>query len=80
MKRIFAEVDPLEAEADKNAAEIDRLLKELDEVLSPVRLRAEQLGYLMTPVVVVNDRVKSAGYVPSLQEMREWVTAELAAC
>jgi hypothetical protein len=80
MKRISAEVDPLEAEADKNAAEIDRLLLELDEVMSPVRRRAEELGYLMTPVVVVNDKVKSAGYVPSLEELREWVVSELAGC
>lgn len=78
MKRIFAEADPLEAEADKNAEEIDRLLVELDEVLSPVRRRAEELGYLMTPVVIVNDKVKSAGYVPSLQQLRDWVVSELA--
>lgn len=78
MRAVFAELDVLEIDKEKNADEIDRLLKELDEVVGPVRRRAEELGYLMTPVVVVNNKVKSAGYVPALEEMRQWVVSELA--
>lgn len=77
MQRVFDELDLLKADEEGNANKIDRLLKELDEAILPVRRRAEELGYLMTPVVVVNDKVKSAGYVPAQQEIELWVKSEL---
>jgi hypothetical protein len=77
MHRLLDQLDILEVDEDVNAAQIDVLLRELDEVLAPVRERAEELHYLMTPVLVVNGQVKSAGYVPSQEEIQQWVQAEL---
>lgn len=78
MHRLLDELDLLETDQDANSGQIDALLRELDEVLEPVRKRAEELQYLMTPVLIINDRVMSAGYVPSEEEVRGWVRSELA--
>ena len=78
MHRLLDELDILEVDEEKNASQIDDRLKKLDEVLAPVRTRAEELGYFMTPVLVVNDKVKSAGYVPAQDEIHRWVQSEIS--
>lgn len=77
MKRVLAELDELKADEEKNEGLIDAKLKELQEVIKPVEDKARELGYLMTPVLVVNEKVKSMGYVPSKEEVRGWVEIEL---
>ena len=78
MDLIWEELDRLDADDESNADRIDTLLKELDLAIAAVRQRAEELGYLMTPVLVVNGKVKSAGYTPGEEEIRRWIKVELA--
>jgi predicted nucleic acid-binding Zn-ribbon protein len=77
MKRLLAELDELKADEEKNESLIDAKLKELQKAVQPVEDKARKLGYLMTPVLVVNEKVKSMGYVPTKDEIRGWVEIEL---
>ena len=77
MKKLLAELDTLKADEKKNESLIDARLKELEKVLEPVKKKARELGYLMTPVLVVNGQVKSMDYVPSVEEIRAWIEIEL---
>lgn len=43
----------------------------LDEVLMPLAMKAEEVGILMTPVVVIDRKVTFMGYVPSEIELRK---------
>lgn len=76
MKRVLGELDKLTGAEKKNEKEIDAKLKELEQVLSPVKAKAKELGYLMTPVLVVNGQVQSMDYVPSREEIRGWLEIE----
>lgn len=46
---------------------------ELDEVLRPCQERAESVGLLMTPILVVDGEVKHNGSVPSIEQLRSWI-------
>jgi hypothetical protein len=74
---LLAELDELKADEEKNESLIDAKLKELQQVIQVVENKARELGYLMTPVLVVNEKVKCMGYVPSIDEIRGWVEIEL---
>jgi hypothetical protein len=76
MKKLLGELDELKADEVKNEKLIDARLKELEKVLAPVKEKAKELGYLMTPVLVVNGQVKSMDYVPSKEEIRAWIEIE----
>jgi len=77
MKELLGELDELKADEDKNESLIDAKLKELEKAIQPIKDKAKELGYLMTPVLVVNEQVKSMDYVPSKEEIRGWVEIEL---
>ena len=77
LKRLLEELDELKADEGKNESLIDAKLKELQKAIKPVEDKAREMGYLMTPVLVVNEKVKSMGYVPSKDEIRGWVEIEL---
>lgn len=77
MGKLLRELDELKANEDKNEELIDARLKDLEKVLSPVKEKAKELGFLMTPVLVVNGQVKSMDYVPSKEEIRAWIELEL---
>jgi len=47
----------------------------LDEVLMPLKNKAEEVGILMTPVVVIDGKVAFMGYVPANEELRKKVLA-----
>jgi len=51
--------------------------KELDNELKPIKDKAEEMGYLLTPVLVINGQVKSAGFVPSKEQIRNWIESEI---
>ncbi len=51
--------------------------RELDNELMPYKGKAEEMGYLMTPVLVVNGQVKAMGFVPDKEKIREWIETEL---
>jgi hypothetical protein len=46
---------------------------EFDEVLRPCQKKAESVGLLMTPIVVVDGEVKHNGNVPSIEQLRSWL-------
>lgn len=77
MKKLLGELDVLKADEVKNERLIDARLKDLEKALEPVKKKAKELGYLMTPVLVVNGKVKSMDYVPSKEEIRAWIEIEL---
>ena len=76
MGKLMRELDELKADEGKNENLIDAKLKDLEKVLEPVKKKAKELGYLMTPVLVVNGKVKSMDYVPSKEEIRAWIEIE----
>lgn len=46
----------------------------LDEALRPYQLKAESVGMLMTPILVVFGEVKHHGSVPSIEQIRSWLS------
>jgi hypothetical protein len=76
MKRVMGEINELVKDEVKNEKQIDAKLKDLDKVLAPVKEKARELDYLMTPVLIVNGQVKSMDYVPSKEEIRAWIEIE----
>ena len=77
MGKLMQELDKLKADEENNENLIDNKLKELEIVLQPIKEKAKELGYLMTPVLAVNSQVKSMDYVPSKEEIRAWIEIEL---
>ena len=77
MIKLLRKLDELKADEAKNESLIDARLKDLEKVLAPVKKKAKELGYLMTPVLVINGEVKSMDYVPSKEEIRAWIEIEL---
>jgi hypothetical protein len=77
MQRLVKELDELKVDEEKNESLIDAKLKELEKAITPVKVKAKELGYLMTPVLIVNNQVKSMDYVPSKEEIRGWIEIEL---
>jgi len=49
----------------------------LDELLMPLKYKADEVGILMTPVVVIDGKVAFMGYVPPEEELRKRVREEL---
>ncbi|MCR4393259.1 MAG: thioredoxin family protein [Dehalococcoidales bacterium] len=76
MMKIMQELHELAKDEDKNEEIIDLKLKELENVLQPVKEKAREMGYLMTPVTVINGDIKSMDYVPGKDEIRAWIEIE----
>ncbi len=47
---------------------------EMDEALRPCQEHADSVGMLMTPVLVVDGEVKQHGSVPSIENLRLWLS------
>ena len=45
--------------------------QELDDLFMPLKEKSEQAGWLMTPVVLINDKVVHCGCVPELNVLRK---------
>jgi len=43
--------------------------KELDDIIMPCARKAEEQGWLMTPVLILDDKVAFMGYVPSKEDV-----------
>lgn len=43
--------------------------KELDDTMMPCARKAEEQGWLMTPVLILDDKVAFMGYVPSKEDV-----------
>lgn len=48
---------------------------ELDALLDPCREAADVLGFIMTPILVVNGTVKHHGSVSTVEQIREWLVS-----
>ena len=75
--RIMGEIDALVADEEKNENIILEKMQQIQEKLVPITQKAVEAGYLMTPVVVINEKIKSVGVVPNKQKMSDWVKEEL---
>lgn len=51
----------------------DAWTPELDSLLQPVEEQAERVGFLMTPVLIVDGQVRHHGSVPSREQIAEWL-------
>ena len=60
------------AEVGPDAPAADTWTPALDAMLEPCRAAAASVGYLMTPVVVVDGDVRHHGSVPSLRQLEAW--------
>jgi protein-disulfide isomerase len=49
----------------------------LDELLMPLKRKADEMGILMTPVVIIDGKVAFMGYVPPEEEIRRRIKEEL---
>ena len=76
MKLLTGEISKLIADQHYDENLIESKLKEVDNVLLPVKEKAKELGYLMTPVLIVNGRVKSMDYVPAKEQIQAWIEIE----
>jgi len=47
---------------------------EMDEALRPCQDKADSVGMLMTPILIVDGKVKQHGAVPSLEQLRSWLS------
>lgn len=74
---LMRELDELKADEENNEQQIDTKLRELEVVLEPIKEKAKELGYLMTPVLAINGQVKSMDYVPTKEDIRAWIEIEL---
>jgi hypothetical protein len=77
LHKLMGEIDDLERTGADVPGMIEGKLGEIDSALMPVRQKAEEIGSLMTPVLVMNGEVKSTGYVPRREQIREWIESEL---
>jgi len=64
---------------NKDAALVETTMDEIEKELTPVKEKARERGYLMTPVVIVNGQIKSSGEIPKKDEIQAWVQAALNA-
>ena len=76
MKRLLEELNALPPDEAANEKQIDAKLKDLEAVLQPIKDKARELGYLMTPVLAIDGQVKSMDYVPSKEEIQGWIEIE----
>ena len=44
--------------------------KELDDIMMPCARKAEENGWLMTPVLIIDDKVVFMGYVPDREDIK----------
>ena len=56
----------------------DAWTQELDDILRPCQDIAEASGCLMTPVLVIDDKVVHHGSVPAIEQIISWLSNELS--
>jgi hypothetical protein len=70
---VFGLIDQKRHELRPGCRAADAWTPELDEMLSPCQKAADTVGYLMTPILVVDGTVKHHGSVPSREKVRDWI-------
>ena len=59
---------------EHNDGPAKRWSPEMDEALRPCEERADSVRMLMTPILIVEGEVKHHGSVPSLEQLRSWLS------
>ena len=70
---VFALISRKKEEAGLGCRAAEAWTEELDEMLRPCQGAANSVGYLMTPILVVDGTVKHHGSVPSPAQVRAWI-------
>lgn len=70
---VFALLDRKKEELGAEAEPADLWTPQFDQMLEPCRQAAEAVGYLMTPIVVIDGIVKHYGSVPTYPQLRSWI-------
>ena len=73
----IAEVAKMTFDEEKIKRLVQVWSRELDSELMRYKEKAEGMGYLMTPVLLINGQVKAMGFVPDKEKIREWIESEL---
>ncbi len=47
---------------------------ELDLFLRPIERRAQEAGIIMTPILIINHKLKNMGSIPRLKQIEEWLS------
>jgi hypothetical protein len=77
IESLMKEIEELKKNEQNNHSLISDRFKAIDEALKPIKEKAKEEGYLMTPVLIVNGKIKSMDYVPEKERIKEWVESEL---
>jgi hypothetical protein len=77
IESLMKEIDELKKDEQKNESSIQEKFQAIDQALQPIKEKAKDEGYLMTPVLVVNGKIKSMDYVPEKETIKEWIESEL---
>jgi len=77
-KIVEAEIFAEKMGIDLNYRELfkKRDLKAIDEAIAPYVEMAKEQGILLTPVVVINDKIKTMGRVVSKEELEKLIREE----
>ena len=72
------------AEMEMDWSKIREVLSEewcqgLDDCLMPCTRKAEEMGWLMTPVLIIDDAVAFSGYVPKKEDIKTAIKKALEA-
>jgi len=59
---------------DKIDGTARRWSPEMDERLRPFQVKAESVGMLMTPILIIYGEVRHHGSVPSVEQIRSWLS------
>lgn len=68
------DVQVLPEDCDKIVGPARRWSPDLDENLRPFQVKAASVGMLMTPIIVVSGEVAHHGRVPSIEQIRSWLS------
>ena len=77
IESLMKEINELKEDAEKNEGLIHEKFKAIDEELRPIKEKAREVGILITPVLIVNGKIKSMDYVPDRGLIRKWIEEEL---
>lgn len=73
IQKISGEIEALNSKTERNDHAVQSKLSDLDKEISMSKSKALEQGYMMTPVVIIDGKVKSIGYVPPKEEIRRWI-------
>ncbi len=71
---VYGIIEREKKSAGPDSRPADAWTPELDSALAPCQAAAESVGYLMTPILVINGQVKHHGSVPEKEQIAQWLS------